>query len=51
MRMTVKMLVALVMVSGLLLGPLVTKGTVSVSTISTSGRAAPCGWAPGGSGT
>ena len=47
MRKTVKMLVAVVMVSGLLLGPFVTKGVV----ISRPSGAAPCGWVGGGSGT
>lgn len=51
MRKTVKMLVAMAMVSGLLLGPFVSKGTNTLSAIGGGGGAAPCGWAPGGSGT
>ena len=47
MRKTLKMLVAVVMVSGLLLGPVVPIGAI----VAAPGSAAPCGWAPGGSGT
>ena len=51
MRKTLKMLVATVMVSGLLLGPVMLKDPKAVSIVGRSGRAAPCGWAPGRSGT
>jgi len=51
MRKTVKMLVAVVMVSGLLVGPFVSKSTKLVPTVRSPGGAAPCGWVGGGSGT